>query len=81
VNKSIDYLKELRTRRYRDDGTDDNNSLYFKNKRFTDAIVNKLLNDPKLNDLEKIENIKKRADFVENKAKRDEKLLKISGGM
>lgn len=67
--KSVDYLKELRVKREQDerDGV--------KSRRVDD--FERFLNDPTLNDYEKLNIIKKRAEKMEERARMEEKLMKV----
>lgn len=44
-----------------------------------DKVLDKYLKDPSMSDVEKLEMVKKRAEAMEEKALRDEKLVKTTG--
>lgn len=61
VNKSIDFLKEQRIKRNQQEH--DNEGLFSqKNRKYTEAMVHKYLNDPNMTEVEKLEEIKRRAE-------------------
>lgn len=72
VNKSVDYLKALRIKR----SLVDNN----QKKNYGDKVLGSYINNPGLNGYQKLEIIKGRAEEVEKKAMRDEKLMRMNGG-
>lgn len=71
VNKSVDYLKEIRLKRDQDerDGV--------VKRKTNDEMLDKYLNDPNLNDYERLEIVRRKAEMMEQKARRDEMLIKV----
>ena len=68
-------MKELRIRREQDekDGV--------KPRKFNDVSVERYMNDPTLSDFEKLDLIKRKADYMELKANMNEKLIKVGSGV
>lgn len=60
VNKSVDYLKDLRNKREQDerDGVG-------RSHRNGDFLLDKYLNDPTLSEVERLEIVKRRAEVME----------------
>ena len=74
VMKSLDYLKELRVKREKEE-TDG-----LAPKRATESQrIEKLLQDKSLNDYERMELVKRHAEIMEKKAKREEFLIQHGG--
>ena len=71
MHKSVDYLKELRIKREQEGGVKKPNQNDF---------IEKYLNDPTLNDYQKLDIIKRKAEIMERKAKMDEQLIKVGKG-
>jgi len=45
-----------------------------------DHTLERYLNDPSLNDYERIEAVKRRAEMMEEKARMEEKMIRLNGG-
>jgi hypothetical protein len=74
VLRSVDYLKELRIKREQDEK--DGLVKY----RITEKQFDKYFNDPKLNDYERVEMVKRKAEMMEERARKEEKLIKFGQG-
>lgn len=73
VYKSMDYLKEMRSKRF----SEDRDGVSRKTNEL--AQIDKLINDPSINEFERLELIKQKADIIEQRAVRDEQLIKSGG--
>lgn len=71
VLKSVDYLKELRIKREQEE----KDGVYKQNK--SEKYFQKYMNDPSLNDYERVELVKRKAEQMEERARMEEKLIKF----
>ena len=75
--KKIDYLAEMRMQRENAQNMGEYDGSGYR-KINNERTIDQLMNDHNLNEYERLDAVKRKADQMENQAKRREKLIKVA---